>query len=160
MISFLKKDEDKEAGGFMGKGDIIFLVVVALLVAGFWYYTKVIKEKSAEHFALCTAKVSATEFLQAESCYEAARNLHYLNDSLDSLIYLNLGMIDSLRDYDLEQYNEADSLLKISDTAQALAKAQGLDQSMFLDNAQMERIRFIATLKPAQDSLRGQVPVP
>jgi len=158
MISFLKKDENPDEGKFLGKGDIVFLLVVAGLVAGFWFYTKVIKQKSAEHFEQCLSAYAAAEYLRAEECFEEARNLHYLNDNLDSIIYTYLGAVDSLRDLDFVLYQQADSLMKQADTAGARAAAARIEKSVFLDEAKSARVRDI--LNATSDSMRGQILFP
>ncbi|GHV14333.1 hypothetical protein AGMMS49938_10270 [Fibrobacterales bacterium] len=99
LISFLKKtDEDgKENGGgkFMGMGDIIFLLVIAALVFGFWYFNKSTKEKTIMHYAKCDSLFTAQEYEGAKECYEDVLDLGYRTDSLDSVGYHRIEEIDS-----------------------------------------------------------------
>ncbi|GBU26283.1 hypothetical protein R83H12_02979 [Fibrobacteria bacterium R8-3-H12] len=99
LISFLKKDdEDGEGGGskFMGKGDIIFLLVLGALICGFWYYHTSTKEKTYSHYAHCEALFATDSFLDAKECYENAMDLGYRIDSLDSIGYHRVEKIDSI----------------------------------------------------------------
>ncbi|MCL2100792.1 MAG: hypothetical protein FWH22_03660 [Fibromonadales bacterium] len=98
LISFLKKDEDgKSQSKFMGKGDIIFLLVLALLIGGGWYLFKTSKEETHEHYAKCDALYLADNLIEAKECYEdGALKLNYRIDSLDSIGYLRIGIIDSV----------------------------------------------------------------
>ena len=78
MISFLKKeDEDGNPTGskFMGKGDIIFLIVLASIIFGVWYYHKYTKEKTESHYATCEALFVEEKLSEAKECYENAVNL-------------------------------------------------------------------------------------
>jgi len=97
LISFLKKEDD---GGtqskFMGKSDIIFLLVVAALISGFWYYNKTTKEKTYSHYAKCDALFTANNYAEAKECYESSVELGYRIDSLDSVGYHRVERIDSV----------------------------------------------------------------
>ena len=124
----------------MGKGDIIFLLVIAAIVGGFWYYSKEIKRRSAAHFAQCAEIFEKDELLNAEECYTDARNLHYLNDSLDSLIYTRLGGIDSIRDYHRTMFRQGDSLWSIQDSNASAKIAEQLKSSVFLNEAQIQAL--------------------
>ncbi len=97
LISFLKKEEDGEEGKskFMGKGDIIFLLVLAALIGGFWYYHKSAKEKTYSHYAKCEALFLADSLKEAKECYENAINLGYRIDSLDSIGYYRLEKMEN-----------------------------------------------------------------
>jgi len=97
LISFLKKDESEGSGSkFMGKGDIIFLVVLATLVFGFWYYYTFSKEKAYSHYARCDALFAADSLSKAKECYESAIDLGYRIDSLDKIGYNRIEKIDSI----------------------------------------------------------------
>jgi len=98
LISFLKKEdgEDGKQSKFMGKGDIIFLLVLATLIGGFWFYNKTNKEKTYSHYAKCEALFAAENLNEAKSCYEDALDLGYRVDSLDSIGYYRVGKIDSV----------------------------------------------------------------
>jgi len=98
LISFLKKDEDGNdtKSKFMGKGDIIFLLVLAMLIGGFWFYNKSSKERSYSHYARCEALFEADSLNEAKECYSEALNLGYRTDSLDSIAYNRENIIDSI----------------------------------------------------------------
>jgi len=97
LISFLKKEESEESGSkFMGKGDIIFLLVLAALIFGFWYYYTFSKEKAYSHYARCDALFNADSLSAARECYESAIDLGYRIDSLDSVGYNRKVKIDSI----------------------------------------------------------------
>jgi zona occludens toxin (predicted ATPase) len=97
LISFLKKEDEDENGSgakFMGKGDIIFLLVLFSLIFGFWYYNKTTKEKTYSHYAKCDALFAANSLTEAKECYENAIDLGYRIDSLDSVGYHRVEIID------------------------------------------------------------------
>jgi len=98
LISFLKKEEGD--GGseskFMGKGDIIFLLVLAALIGGFWYFNKTNKEKTYSHYAKCDVLFTANSYAEAKECYEHSIELGYRIDSLDSIGYHRVEKIDSI----------------------------------------------------------------
>ncbi|MDR0517953.1 MAG: hypothetical protein LBH25_13015 [Fibromonadaceae bacterium] len=97
LISFLKKEEGEESGSkFMGKGDIIFLLVIAALAFGFWYYHTSTKEKTYDHYAKCDVLFAADNLKDAKECYENAISLGYRIDSLDSVGYHRRERIDSI----------------------------------------------------------------
>jgi hypothetical protein len=97
LISFLKKDDDDGAGSkFMGKGDIIFLLVLGSLIFGFWYYHTSTKEKTYSHYGRCEALYVADSLGKAKECYEKAMDLGYRIDSLDSIGYHRVEKIDSV----------------------------------------------------------------
>jgi len=97
LISFLKKEEDGNSQSkFMGKGDIIFLLVLATLIGGFWYYNKTTKEKTFSHYARCDALFTSNSYAEAKECYESSIQLGYRIDSLDSIGYHRVERIDSM----------------------------------------------------------------
>jgi zona occludens toxin (predicted ATPase) len=97
LISFLKKESENETGSkFMGKGDIIFLLVLATLIFGFWYYYTYSKEKVHSHYTRCDALFTMDSLNEAKECYEIARDLGYRIDSLDSIGYHRIEKIDSI----------------------------------------------------------------
>ncbi len=98
LISFLKKEEgeSESQSKFMGKGDIIFLLVLAALIGGFWYYHKTTKEETYNHYAKCDTLFQADNLNEAKECYEEALNLGYRIDSLDSVGYYRVQVIDSI----------------------------------------------------------------
>jgi len=97
LISFLKKEESGESSSkFMGKGDIIFLLVLAALIFGFWYYYNYSKEKAYSHYARCDVLFNADSLGAAKECYESAIDLGYRIDSLDKIGYNRIEKIDSI----------------------------------------------------------------
>jgi len=97
LISFLKKeDEDGESKSkFMGKGDIIFLLALAIIIGGIWYYNKSTKETAYSHYAKCDVLFATDSLDKAKECYESALDLGYRTDSLDSIGYNRMKKIDS-----------------------------------------------------------------
>jgi len=103
LISFLKKeDEDgNPQSKFMGKGDIIFLLVVAGLIGGFWYYNKSIKEQTLNHYSKCEVLFFTDKLSEAKECYEEeALTLNYRLDSLDSIGSNRVEKIEAIMDGD------------------------------------------------------------
>jgi hypothetical protein len=138
MISFLKKEEDKESK-FMGRGDIIFLAVILALVGGFWYYSKSIRSISESHFASCDKVFTAK---------------HYLTDSLDSIIYSRSEFISELTDKEVTLFNKADSAMARLDSAGAFALVKDLPEFYFLDSAKVGKLKTWSKLaNPIKDSL-------
>jgi len=104
LISFLKKEDDdgNPQSKFMGKGDIIFLLVVAGIIGGFWYYNKSTKEQTFSHYAKCEALFFADKLSEAKTCYEEeALTLNYRLDSLDSIGSNRVEKIESILDGDI-----------------------------------------------------------
>jgi len=103
LISFLKKDDEdgNSQSKFMGKGDIIFLLVVAGIIGGFWYYNKSTKEQTFSHYAKCEALFFADKLSEAKVCYEEeSLTLNYRLDSLDSIGSNRVEKIESIMDGD------------------------------------------------------------
>ena len=103
LISFLKKEEGEDGpqSKFMGKGDIIFLLVVGGLIGGFWYYNKSTKEQTYNHYAKCDALFFEDNLSDAKKCYEEdALKLNYRLDSLDSIGSNRIEKIESLLEGD------------------------------------------------------------
>jgi len=114
LISFLKKeDEDGNSQSkFMGKGDIIFLLVVAGIIGGFWYYNKSTKEQTFSHYAKCEALFFTDKLSRAKECYEEeSLTLNYRLDSLDSIGSNRVEKIEAIMDGDdmflVDSLNEA-----------------------------------------------------
>ncbi|MCL2284576.1 MAG: hypothetical protein FWC26_14775 [Fibromonadales bacterium] len=98
LISFLK-GEDEEGGGkqkFASKGDVIFLLVLAIAIGGIWYSCESSKEKTYSHYAQCESLFLAENLNEAKDCYEKALELNYRLDSLDSVGYNRIDKIESL----------------------------------------------------------------
>ncbi|MDR2580437.1 MAG: hypothetical protein LBC85_05530 [Fibromonadaceae bacterium] len=100
LISFLKKEGD-EGGGtqkFMGRGDIIFLLVLATLIFGFWYLYKNEKKKIHSYYGKCHDLFVADNFTEAKECYETARGISYFItvDSLESIGYDRIKEINDM----------------------------------------------------------------
>ena len=97
LISFLKKEvSEGSSSKFMGKGDIIFLLVLAALIFVFWYYYTYSKEKAYSHYARCDVLFNSDSLSAAKECYESAIDLGYRIDSLDKVGYNRIEMIDSI----------------------------------------------------------------
>jgi hypothetical protein len=100
LISFLKKEGDAgdSQAKFMGKGDIIFLLVLATLIFGFWYLYKNEKSKIHNYYEKCNALFAENNFSEAKDCYENARGISYFItvDSLESLGYDRIKEISSM----------------------------------------------------------------
>ncbi len=105
MISFLKKEEE-EKGGFLGKGDLIFLAVIAALVGGFLYYSHTVENKAITLFSQCDQAWVAKEYSTAMTCYESRSNLSYMTDSLDSIAYKRIEKIQQIEESELALYRK------------------------------------------------------
>ncbi len=135
MISFLKKvDEEgvEKKSKFMGKGDIIFLLVVASLAGGFWYFSKSAKEDTFAYFTRCDSLYTADRLSEAETCYEGALDQGYRSDSLDSVGYLRREKLETQRDQETQLAREIDSLLRVGDSATAWSKKEKAGKVYFL----------------------------
>jgi hypothetical protein len=140
MISFLKKEDDQK-GGFMGKGDIIFLLVVGAVVGGFFYYTKSIKAESAKQFAECQKIWDSGDLISSQACYDKARNLQYVTDSLDSIVYLRLDSIQQVEEDENNFFAKVDSAIVRKDSAAVMANVKALPKFVFLDSAKVEILK-------------------
>lgn len=155
MISFLKKEEDTK-GGFMGKGDIIFLLVVAVIVGGFFFYTKRIKSESASRFAECQQIWETGDLVKSEACYDIARDLTYITDSLDSIIYLRLDSAQQVEENENNLFAKADSAAVRQDTAGLIEIVKDLPKFHFLDSAKVQRLQTWNALAKAPVNPAGQ----
>jgi len=140
MISFLKKEDD-QGGGFMGKGDIIFLLVIVSLVGGFWFYSKTVKQKCTVKFAECAKVWDAKDYVAAERCYEEARGLSYLPDSLDSLLYQRTEIMDGITESEENLWMQVDSAMIRQDSAKASKLLANLPKFYFLDSSKVQRLQ-------------------
>ena len=98
LISFLKKDDDgnEAKSKFMGKGDIIFLLVLAAIIGGIWFYHKNSKEKTYSHYVRCDSLFNGENWNEAMRCYgDDALKLDYRTDSLDSIASHRESIIES-----------------------------------------------------------------
>jgi hypothetical protein len=151
MISFLKKEEEKQ-GGFMGKSDIIFVLVIAAVIGGFWFYTKTIKENSAKKFQLCNQLWDSGDLVRANTCFDEASDLQYITDSLDSVIYERTEKIKVIIDLENALWTKADSAMSRKDTSLTLEIVKDLPTLRFLDSAKVRRLVSWKALRKA-DSL-------
>jgi hypothetical protein len=154
MISFLKKD-DEAKGGFMGRGDIIFLLVIVAVVGGFWYYSKSIKTTSASHFTNCQKLWEAKDYPAADRCYEEARDLQYLTDSLDSITYLRSDSAQVISDAESALWAKADSAMVKADTARVLSLVKQLPTFYFLDSTKVQRLLSWQAMAKAPSDTSG-----
>lgn len=113
MLSFLKHrpedDEDETSEGesshpkekqpmrFMSLQDALFLLVLAGLIFGVYYYFKDSKDSSNELFETCEAFYVAKDWVEMENCYEETWELGYVTDALDSIRQIRLGIVKDLR---------------------------------------------------------------
>jgi hypothetical protein len=151
MISFLKKVDEEGAeqkSKFMGKSDIIFLLVVGSLVGGFWYFSKSAKEGTYVHFTRCDSLYAAQNMRDAESCYEAGIDLGYRSDSLDSIGYLRRETLENLRDNEKNQSHALDSLLRVGDSAGAWKIKAALPKVYFLEGEPLKQWESLKAPQP------------
>ncbi len=98
LISFLKKEDNggESKSKFMGRGDIIFVLVLIAIIGGIWYYNKSTKEKTYSHYARCETLFAADSLDDAKKCYEDALDLGYHPESLQTVRYNRAKEIDSI----------------------------------------------------------------
>lgn len=149
MISFLKKDEVGKpgSGGFMGKGDIIFLLVVIAIVGGFLFYSKQVRKVALAKHDTCAQAMAAGEYIKARSCLEEARDLHYSTDSLDSIVYAGLSKLEDVQAQEMELLQRIDSLLQVRDTVALIKNLPAPERIFhFLGEDQETRMRELRVL--------------
>jgi hypothetical protein len=153
MISFMnmnkrplngepEEDEDDSVPGekkpvppraFMSWQDaLVLLVIVGLCVGGYKYY-QYSKQKSADTFAKCAQLYDAKNWLEAENCYDSTWKLSYVTASLDSLRSLRLGLIQDMRNAQLDVYEAADAYWNDGDSVKAIAEMEKLVLPFLLD---------------------------
>jgi len=140
MISFLKK-EDEAKGKFLGKGDLIFLAVIVIVVGGFVLYNRTIKSQSRAKFEACGLLWNASQFDSAAKCYEQAHDLQYLPDSLDAIIYTRTQAVQEMSDRENVLWRKVDSLDTHKDTAAIGVLVKELPAFHFLDSAKIHRLQ-------------------
>ncbi|HSQ41703.1 MAG TPA: hypothetical protein VLM37_05430 [Fibrobacteraceae bacterium] len=157
MISFLKKEDD-EGSKFMGKGDIVFLLVVALIVGGFWFYSKTIKAQASGKFQECEKLWEAKQLVQANECYTQASDLQYLTDSLDSIIYSRNEAVQEIMDQENALWAKADSAMSRMDSAAAFVLVKTLPEFYFLDSVKVRRLSAWQAMAKDRDSAASAIP--
>lgn len=114
-----KQDEKQQMPTrFMSWQDAIFLLVIACLVVGGYYFFQYTKNKGAKEFAECGVFFDAEDFLASEVCYEKTWHLSYVSDSMEIQRQHHLGFITDRRALQLDVFEmvesaflEGDSLL-------------------------------------------------
>jgi len=146
MISFLNKDnDDKDAKntqqGPIAKGDIIFLIVIAVVGIGIYLYSTRVKDVSYEQFDACIAAYQADQLLEAQKCFDEARELHFINDSLDNLIYIHTSKLNDIEIAERSLFSKMEEYSAGNKTTVMQKILQGLPEKLyFLSPAQMDSI--------------------
>lgn len=108
----------------MGWQDGVFLLVLAGLIVGVYYWYQYTKQKSAEVFATCDALYVAAEsnpskYADAEVCYNETWDLSFVSDSMEILRQNRLGAIEDLRNQQKDVYADAMGAMAARDTVAA-----------------------------------------
>ena len=108
----------------MGWQDGVFLLVLAGLIVGVYYWYQFTKQKSAEVFASCdamyvAAETNALKYADAEACYNETWHLSFVSDSMEILRQNRLGAIEDLRNHQKDLYADAMGAMAARDTVAA-----------------------------------------
>ena len=108
----------------MGWQDGVFLLVLAGLIVGGYYWYQYTKQKSAEVFASCDAMYVAAEtnvlkYADAEVCYNETWDLSFVSDSMEILRQNRLGAIEDMRNQQKDLYADAMGAMAAHDTVAA-----------------------------------------
>ena len=108
----------------MGWQDGVFLLVLAGLIVGCYYYYQYAKQKSADAFAKCdalyvAAETDAAKYVEAEACYNETWDLGFVSDSMEIPRQNRLGAIEDLRNQQKDLYAEAMGAMAARDTVAA-----------------------------------------
>ena len=117
------------------------------------------KAQTAVKFQACEAIWTTQDFPKASECYDQARNLYYLTDSLDSLIYNRTEAVQEMSDAEHSIFSKVDSALVLKDTVKAWQLLGNLSKTRFLDTAQVRRLHeWQAMVKPSVDTVGRSQP--
>ena len=141
----------------MGWQDGVFLLVLAGLIVGCYYYYQYAKQKSADAFAKCdalyvAAETDAAKYVEAEACYNETWDLGFVSDSMEILRQNRLGAIEDLRNQQKDLYAEAMGAMAARDTVAAFNVVKDYKGPMLLSQGDA-RADSIAKAKAVADSL-------
>ena len=122
----------------MGWQDGVFLLVLAGLIVGCYYYYQYAKQKSADAFAKCdalyvAAETDAAKYVEAEACYNETWDLGFVSDSMEILRQNRLGAIEDLRNQQKDLYAEAMGAMAARDTVAAFNVVKDYKGPMLLN---------------------------
>lgn len=108
----------------MGWQDGVFLLVLAGLIVGGYYYYQYAKQKSADLFAKCdgiyvAAETEPAKYADAEACYNETWDLGFVSDSMEVLRQNRLGVIEDMRNHLKDLYTEAMDAMVDKDSLKA-----------------------------------------
>ncbi len=108
----------------MGWQDGVFLLVLAGLIVGGYYYYQYAKQKSADLFAKCdglyvAAETEPVKYADAEACYNETWDLGFVSDSMEVLRQNRLGVIEDMRNHLKDLYTEAMDAMADNDSLKA-----------------------------------------
>lgn len=108
----------------MGWQDGVFLLVLAGLIVGGYYYYQYAKQKSADLFAKCdgiyvAAETEPAKYADAEACYNETWDLGFVSDSMEVLRQNRLGVIEDMRNHLKDLYTEAMDAMADKDSLKA-----------------------------------------
>lgn len=146
MISFMnfmnkRPIEDGEEGQepkaqvptrFMSWQDAIFLLVIAALVVGGYYYFQFTKQKGTKQFAECQKLYEANDLLASEACYEKTWELSYVTDSMELERQKHLGLIGDKRTIQMDIFQQVESSLLEGDTSKAFEEMSKMTEPLLL----------------------------
>jgi len=117
---------------FMSWQDAIFLLVIAGLVVGGYYFFEYTKNKGSKEFAECSAYFEAKDFLASEACYEKTWHLSYVSDSMEIQRQHHLGYITDMRAIQLDVFEMVESAFLEEDSLLAFEEMKKMTAPMLL----------------------------
>ncbi|MGL1933602.1 MAG: hypothetical protein OCD01_01210 [Fibrobacterales bacterium] len=141
MISFLKDENEKEEK--TGLSDLIlFLVIIALGVGGYFYFNHA-EAETLEDYAAAEKLFVDKKYAEAFDAYTSLMDASWSNDSLDNVIYRNGQILDIIA-YPPENISPKDSLEKQWEVFEALTTEYTKDTTAFIINFKRpENISFL-----------------
>jgi len=111
-MAFLEKEEPK-ASAFW---DWVIGIALIVVVGGFTLFYQYQKRISSQGFKDADSLFLAGQYKAASTAYEELKSAQYLTSYHDSLIYLRLDSIESLKENEEEGVNRIRTLLAAGDT--------------------------------------------
>ncbi|MGL1900959.1 MAG: hypothetical protein OCC49_02400 [Fibrobacterales bacterium] len=141
MISFLKDENEKEEK--TGLSDLIlFLVIIALGVGGYFYFSHA-EEETLVDYAAAEKLFVEKKYPEAFDAYSSLMDASWSTDSLDNVIYRN-GQILDLIAYPPENVSPKDSIEKQWQVFETLSAQYIKDTTTFIINFKRpENISFL-----------------
>jgi len=117
---------------FMSWQDAIFLLVIAGLVVGGYYYFQYTKQKGTKQFAECQKLFEANDLLASEVCYEKTWELSYVTDSMELDRQHYLGLISDKRTVQMDVFQLVEASFLEGDSAKAFEEMTKMSEPLLL----------------------------